>query len=97
MEINVDLMSVVYAFMTLGVYTTVVCVFFYLRSEKSIDKQDKLITEWRDEHKVQMSEWRNEHRAQINKMETVIEKNEGHWREMFTHFNNRFDKIHDKG
>jgi hypothetical protein len=86
MEINVDLMSVVYAFMTLGVYTTVVCVFFYLRSEKSIDKQDKLITEWRDEH-----------RAQINKMETVIEKNEGHWREMFTHFNNRFDKIHDKG
>lgn len=86
MEINVDLMSVVYAFMTLGVYTTVVCVFFYLRSEKSIDKQDKLIIEWRDEH-----------RAQINKMETVIEKNEGHWREMFTHFNNRFDKIHDKG
>ena len=60
MEINVDLMSVVYAFMTLGVYTTVVCVFFYLRSEKSIDKQDKLIIEWRDEH-----------RAQINKMETV--------------------------
>lgn len=83
-------MSVVYAFMTLGVYTTVVCVFFYLRSEKSIDKQDKLITEWRDEHKVQMSEWRNEHKAQI-------EKNENHWREMFTHFNNRFDKIHDKG
>ena len=79
MEINVDLMSVVYAFMTLGVYTTVVCVFFYLRSEKSIDKQDKLITEWRDEHKAQ------------------IEKNENHWREMFTHFNNRFDKIHDKG
>jgi hypothetical protein len=33
-----------------------------------------------------ITEWRNEHKAQI-------EKNEAHWREMFTHFNTRLDSM----
>lgn len=62
---------------TLIAYMTGMCIFLYRLNEKSI-------VEWRDEHKSQMNEWRNEHSKQI-------EKNESHWREMFTHFNNRID------
>ena len=58
---------------SLAGYTTAVCYFFYRLNEKSIDRQNDLIKEWRDEHKSQ------------------IQENEKHWREMFTHFNNRLD------
>ena len=71
---------------TLIAYMTGMCIFLYRLNEKSI-------TEWRDEHSKQMDrqndiikEWRNEHKAQI-------EKNEAHWREMFTHFNTRLDSV----
>ena len=36
--------------------------------------------------KKTIKEWRDEHKAQI-------EKNESHWREMFTHFNTRLDSM----
>ena len=55
-------------------------------NDKSEVRLEKTIKEWRDEHKSQMNEWRGEHSKQI-------EKNESHWREMFTHFNTRLDKI----
>jgi hypothetical protein len=55
-------------------------------NDKSEVRLEKTIKEWRDEHKSQMNEWRGEHSKQI-------EKNESHWREMFTHFNTRLDSM----
>ena len=64
---------------TLIAYMTGMCIFLYRLNEKSI-------TEWRQENKNQIKEWRDEHSKQI-------EKNESHWREMFTHFNTRLDSV----
>lgn len=64
---------------TLIAYMTGMCIFLYRLNEKSI-------TEWRNEHSKQMNEWRDEHKTQI-------QENEKHWREMFTHFNNRLDSM----
>ena len=64
---------------TLIAYMTGMCIFLYRLNEKSI-------TEWRQENKNQIKEWRDEHSKQI-------EKNESHWREMFTHFNTRLDSM----
>lgn len=36
-------------------------------------------------------EWRDEHSKQIDKLDRTLQQNEAHWREMFTHFNNRLD------
>ena len=75
---------------TLIAYMTGMCIFLYRLNEKSItewrQENKNQIKEWRDEHKAQMNEWRDEHSKQI-------EKNESHWREMFTHFNTRLDSM----
>lgn len=75
---------------TLIAYMTGVCIFLYRLNEKSI-------TEWRQENKNQIKEWRDEHSKQIDKLDRTLQQNEAHWREMFTHFNTRLDKVTDKG
>ena len=66
-------------------------------NDKSEVRLEKTIKEWRDEHKSQMNEWRDEHKSQMNEWRgehsKQIEKNESHWREMFTHFNTRLDSM----
>lgn len=69
--VNITLGKLIGAFLSLGVYTTIVCIFFYNLNTSSTK-------EWRDEHSKQ------------------IEKNESHWREMFTHFNSRLDRMTEK-
>jgi Na+/melibiose symporter-like transporter len=48
----IDLFQIMTAFLTLGLYTTIVCYFFYRLNEKSIDKleerMDKNETHWRE-------------------------------------------------
>ena len=44
-----------------------------------------------------ITEWRDEHSKQIDKLDKTLQQNEAHWREMFTHFNTRLDKVTDKG
>jgi hypothetical protein len=44
-----------------------------------------------------ITEWRDEHSKQIDKLDRTLQQNEAHWREMFTHFNTRLDKVTDKG
>ena len=61
----IDLFQIMTAFLTLGLYTTIVCYFFYRLNEKSIDK-----------------------------LEERMDKNEGHWREMFMYMS---DRIGTKG
>jgi len=48
----IDLFQIMTAFLTLGLYTTIVCYFFYRLNEKSIDKleerMDKNEAHWRE-------------------------------------------------
>ena len=38
-------------------------------------------------------EWREEHTRQIEKTREDMNKNESHWREMFTYMNNKIDEV----
>ena len=58
---------------------------------------DSRINHLNDKSEVRLEktikEWRDEHSNQIDKLDRSLQQNEAHWREMFTHFNTRLDKI----
>lgn len=78
---DIGLIDVVIASLTIAGYTLGACYFFYRLNDKAIERSNQ-------RHENSINEWRVEHSKQI-------EKNESHWREMFTHFNNRMDRINE--
>lgn len=83
---KMEWLDIAKAFLTLGVYTTTVCYFFYRLNEKNInkaeDKMESSIT--RLEDKMERSITRLE-----DKIDKRIEDNNQHWREMFIYMNDR--------
>jgi hypothetical protein len=65
------------ALLSLAVYTTVVCFFFYKLNEKAIDKMDSKFTKAMDN--------------MDNKFTKAMQENDKHWREMFMYMNGRLD------
>jgi hypothetical protein len=58
-DLNINLtilLSLLGSFLTLALYTTIVCKYFYNLNEKSIGETKAIIKEWREEHTQQLKE-----------------------------------------
>lgn len=79
--------------LSLAVYTTVVCFFFYKLNEKTIK-------EWREEHKLQIDSMDSKFTQAMDKMDSkftqAMQENDKHWREMFMYMNGRLDSADKK-